>query len=256
MPIRQVSVKFAYNDFADMPLGMLSANVVCRVAWRSGSGYAKGGKMSKSIYSLLLTDDVAEAVGKVAAERNMSRSALIDAVLAEYVGVAHTDKLYRDVWKRMQGLFERMQTMSFVNNAQLSLAQVLTVLPFKYNPKVRYLLELSDQPHTVCTVTLNTRTQNPSLTAVLDTFYSRLAALEQRYLDDVGVVYGNGKYTCVLYGDNNDADKVAVEITEYVVTLDGMLRAYIGGDGELADKLFAEYVERHNQALLGGAQTE
>ena len=85
--------------YADTPQGRLSANVVCRVAWRNDCRRAKGGKMSKSIYSLLLTDEVADAVGKVAAERNMSRSALIDAVLAEYVGVDHTDKLYRDVCK-------------------------------------------------------------------------------------------------------------------------------------------------------------
>lgn len=204
--------------------------------------------MSKSIYSLLLTDNVIGALDRMAAKRNMSRSALIDEILSEHTGTANVDNMYRRVWQQTETLFDRMRTMQFVNNAQVSLAQVITSLPYKYNPKVRYCLELSDEPHTLCTITLSTRTQNPILSAVFGTFYRRLAQLEDMYLNNVGATYANGKYASVLYGDAADPEHTAAQIVEYIVTLDGMLRAYVCGDGDTSERLFVAYAARHNAA--------
>lgn len=208
--------------------------------------------MSKSIYSLLLTDEAIAVIDSMAATRKISRSALIDEILAKHTGVTNTDDTFRQVWAQAENLFAAQQTMRFVNNAQLSLAQVVTSLPYKYNPKVRYCIELTDKPNVLCTVTLNTRTQNDILNAVFGTFYQRLAQLEDIYLNNVGATYCNGKYASVLYGNKTNAADTSKQIVDYVTTLDSMLRAYLVGDVDLAERQFADYCNRSNAQQCKG----
>lgn len=203
-------------------------------------------QMAKSIYSLLLSDDAVRAIDRIASKRNMSRSAVIDEILSEHTGTANANNDFRKIWTEVEGLFARAETMHFVNNAQVNLAQVITSLPYKYNPKVRYMLELSDKPHTLCTITLNTRTQNPFLSAVFGTFYARLAQLEDRYLSNVSASVNGGKYVSVLYGEESDTADVSRQIVEYILTLDGMLRAFVCGDDDTTERLFVTYAMRHN----------
>lgn len=208
-------------------------------------------KMAKSIYSLLLNDDVIAAVDATAVKKNMSRSAMIDTILSEYVGLQTGDRRIRGIWQEMENMLSRTHTMHFVNNAQLNLAQIITTLPFKYSPKIRYQLELSCSNSGICAISLNTRTQNKLLSVAFDNFYQRLATLEKQYLNNVTARYGNGKYVSVLRVSGNDLTRTACDILEYVVTLDGMLRAWIGGDENTVAMLFAEYAEKHICNRLG-----
>ncbi len=202
--------------------------------------------MSKSIYSLLLSDEVVHQLDMLAATRGLSRSAVIDAILADYAGVSNGDEKMRSVWQEMEKMLARTHTMHFVNNAQTNLAQIVTTLPFKYSPKIRYQLELSGKNDRICAITLNTRTQNPLLTTAFNNFYERLAVLERQYLNNVSARFGNGKYVSVLYGNKNEPTNVACEILEYVVTLDGMLRSWLNGDEQTVVNLFADYVAKHH----------
>lgn len=209
--------------------------------------------MSKGIYSLLLSDDVVAAVDAMAAVRGLSRSAVVDSLLSECVGLQTGDVRMRGIWDEMDAMLARVSAMHFVNNAQTNLAQIITSLPVKYSPKIRYQLELTDDERSACAITLNTRTQNPLLTMAFDNFYQRLAALEQQYLNNVTARYGNGKYVSLLYVGGSDSSQAAQEILEYVVTLDGMLRAWISGDESIVAELFAEYAERHRGNRLSSS---
>ena len=219
---------------------VLKKNFTCKKNQKSEAN------MSKSIYSLLLSDDVVQQLDEVAASRGLSRSAVIDAILAEYTGVSNGDEKMRNVWQEMEKLLARTHTMHFVNNAQTNLAQIVTTLPFKYSPKIRYQLELSNKDDRICAITLNTRTQNPLLTTAFDNFYQRLAVLERQYLNNVSARYGNGKYVSVLFGSRNEPTDIACDVLEYVVTLDGMLRSWLNGDEQTVVNLFADYVAKHH----------
>lgn len=205
--------------------------------------------MTKNIYSLLLSENSVRAIDKIAAKRNMSRSAVIDEILSRYTGTENSDNFFREIWSETESLFSRAETMKFVNNAQTNMAQVITSLPYKYNPKVRYTLELSDEPDVLCYVTLNTRTQNPLLSAVFGTFYARLAQLEDKYLDNVSAKMLDGKYVSVLHGQLSRTHETSLQITEYILTLDGMLRAFICGDEDTTERLFVAYAMRHNARI-------
>lgn len=209
--------------------------------------------MSKSIYSLLLSDDVVAAVDAMAAVRGLSRSAVVDSLLSECVGLQTGDVRMRNIWEEMDVMLARVSAMHFVNNAQINLAQIITSLPVKYSPKIRYQLELTEGERSVCAITLNTRTQNPLLTMAFDNFYQRLAALERQYLNNVTAHYGNGKYVSLLFVGGSDASQAAHEILEYVVTLDGMLRAWISGDETTVAELFAEYADSHRGNRLSSS---
>lgn len=206
--------------------------------------------MTKSIYSLLLSDEIVGKLDEAAAKNGLSRSAMADWILSEYFGYATDDCDMRNVWSQIERILDGVGHMKFVNNAQTNMAQIVTGLPFKYSPKVVYKLELSQRRGVVAVVSLNTRTQNERLSALLDAFYKRLAVLEMQFLKNVSAECEGGKYVSVLFGDPKGCEQTAYEIAEYVYTLDQMLKLWIVGDEGQAAQVFCNYIRRHSPEQL------
>ena len=66
--------------------------------------------MNRSVYSLVLSDDVVEAVDRLAYQQNTSRSALINQILAEAVSFVTPEMRMReiDVYKRQVSMRMRI----------------------------------------------------------------------------------------------------------------------------------------------------
>ena len=60
--------------------------------------------MQKSVYSIVLSDDVVAQIDRLAYRRNTNRSNMINQILAEYVSYVTPEK-------RMQKTFEQMQNL-------------------------------------------------------------------------------------------------------------------------------------------------
>ena len=54
-------------------------------------------QMGKSVYSLVLMDEVVDAIDQMAYRNNTSRSNLINQILAEHVSLATPEKRMKDV---------------------------------------------------------------------------------------------------------------------------------------------------------------
>lgn len=206
--------------------------------------------MTKSIYSLLLSDEIVQKLDESAKENGLSRSAMADYVLSCYLGCVNDDADKRNVWAQTERILSSVSHMKFVNNAQTDMAQIVTDLPFKYNPKVVYRLQLSQREGVIAVVSLNTRTQNERLSALLVDFYKRLAVLEMQFLKNVSAACEGGKYVSVLYGKPSGTEQTAYEIAEYVYTLDEMLKLWICGNEAHAAQIFCNYVRRHGPGAI------
>ena len=97
--------------------------------------------MGKSVYSLVLGDEVIAAADRVAYQKNMSRSALINQILAEALSCVTPERRNRSVFDAVE---KWMQTSGF--RLQMmpseSVLSIHSALSYKYNPRIRYAVEL------------------------------------------------------------------------------------------------------------------
>lgn len=98
-------------------------------------------KVNKSVYSLVLADDVVEAIDRLAYSMNTSRSNLINQILAERVQLLTPEKRMREIFAKIEQLMDsRFQTLNQPSDAMMS---IKSPLRYKYKPTIRYSIELS-----------------------------------------------------------------------------------------------------------------
>ena len=64
----------------------------------------EGKSMKKSVYSLVLSDDVVEAVDRAAYQNGLSRSAMVNQILADYVSYTTPEKRMREIFSQVDTL--------------------------------------------------------------------------------------------------------------------------------------------------------
>ena len=161
-------------------------------------------KVNKSVYSLVLADDVVEAIDRLAYSMNTSRSNLINQILAERVQLLTPEKRMREIFAKIEQLMDsRFQTLNQPSDAMMS---IKSPLRYKYKPTIRYSIELSRDFHgKVGRLKVSFRTQSTQLISMLDSFFKLWARLE---LTDEDIANAIGDYiscmdSCIqLYFDN------------------------------------------------------
>ena len=68
--------------------------------------------MNRSIYSLLLMDDVVQAVDQLAYAQNTSRSNMINQILAEYLSVKTPEQRMHDIFEQIETLMVQQKNFS------------------------------------------------------------------------------------------------------------------------------------------------
>ena len=63
--------------------------------------------MSKSVYSVVLMDDVVDAVDRLAYEAGTNRSNMINRILAEYVQLATPEQRMQDIFSSIMDAVNR-----------------------------------------------------------------------------------------------------------------------------------------------------
>ena len=113
----------------------------------------------ESVYSLVLADDVVEAIDRMAYSMNTSRSNLINQILAERVQLLTPEKRMREIFAKIEQLMDsRIQTLNQPSDAMMS---IKSPLRYKYKPTIRYSIELSRDFHgKVGRLKVSFRTQN------------------------------------------------------------------------------------------------
>ena len=104
--------------------------------------------MGKSVYSLVLTDEVIREVDRAAYAMNTSRSNMINQILAEYVSYVTPEKRSREVFGRLEDALAALDHFQVMLQPSDSMISLRSALAYKYNPTVRYSVELyrTDEP--------------------------------------------------------------------------------------------------------------
>lgn len=191
--------------------------------------------MRKSVYSLVLMDDVVAAIDRLAYEQNTSRSNLINQILAERVSYVTPEMRMRDIFDQLEEILSD-SCYQIQNQASDSMFSVRSSLQYKYRPTVKYQIELFREPKDIAgrlKVTFRTSSQN--FASAVEQFFSYWMQIENAYLLNVHPVgvpseLDGGKFIrgfLELTGDHKLSEEdIANAIGEYIKVLDACLKYY------------------------------
>ncbi len=200
--------------------------------------------MNKSIYSLVLSDEVVDAVDALARTEGMSRSAMINRILAERVAYTTPEMRLRDI---LQSLARSMNGEFMLTEQPTgSTLSARTSLKYRYKPTVKYSVEIySENGKRAGQLRVSFRTQNAQLIADLMGFFRCWAALEQKNIadklsNDIIYTIADGRFERTLNmpsGQITD-DELGTAVADYMAMFDGAMKMY-----------FAELPDTENAAL-------
>lgn len=215
--------------------------------------------MNKSVYSLVLTDDVVAEIDRIAYENGTSRSNTVNQILAEYVSYDTPEKRIREVFSEVENLLtgsSRFQVMMQPSDSMFSLRSALA---YKYNPTVRYSVELNRnlQP-AIGELRVSVRSQSSALRLYMLQFFKLWSRIEQNLVVHVECAMADDRYIrrlAVAEDRKLDNEALGQAIAEYIRLFDTALKLFFNhlDQPETAiarvESLYGDYL-RKNPAIL------
>ena len=186
--------------------------------------------MSKSLYSLILTDEVVNEIDRLAYKMGTNRSNMINQILAEYVSYTTPEMRIGQIFSALEELLSPSDNFKTLLGASSSVMNVRSSLDYKYNPSVKYTVELSrDVSDNIGTLKVSMRTQNSTLLFYLMEFYKLFAKIESSYIGDAEYYLDGDKFARGLKLRSRHALSTAQlgnVIAEYIKMFDSCLKAF------------------------------
>lgn len=188
--------------------------------------------VNKSIYSLVLSDEVVEAVDALARTAGLSRSAMINRILAERVAFVTPEMRLREV---LESLARSMNdAFMLAEKPTGSTLSARTSLKYRYKPTVKYSVEIySENGKSAGELRVSFRSQNAQLIGDLTDFFKCWTALEQKYIadkisGDILYTIQDGRFTRTLNmpRDEITEDELGAAVADYMAMLDGTMKEY------------------------------
>ncbi len=212
--------------------------------------------MGKSMYSLILADDVVSAVDKLAYAQSTSRSNLINRILAEHLSVLTPEKRIAQILSTAAATTQGHQTLQAQPFKDRTILEVKSVLTFKYNPTIRYRVEIfTGADGYRGEFRMLSRTQSDTLLSRLTVFFEIWSQIEHFCLLNHASMgapkhkIGTGRYCRQLKvqdaGEIYDSQALGQAIGVYIRLFDTALSLYFnapnGVDMETYDGILTMY---------------
>ena len=206
--------------------------------------------MKKTLYSLMLSDDVVRAVDVLAHRMGTNRSALVNQILAEYTDMVTPERRVQDIFRQIgQILNADAELVPFVAPNAMSVS-MKSSLQYRYRPTVKYSVELyRDREGALGELSVVFRTQSQELLDAMGQFFRLFKQVEDELVapyHPVPVEYAlyPGRFTRTIAlparRDYSSAD-VAGAISEYVRLFDRLMKGVLAGSLSARD-VEAEYI--------------
>lgn len=234
--------------------------------------------MKKSVYSIVLNDSVVERIDMLAKLQGTNRSALINRILADSVRIETPEKVHNAIYEMMSDLLSSTAFSVLSGQPENSMA-VSSVVNYKYNPTVRYQVELlkTSKPYSECDgvigkLRIQLRTRNLPLLERLDVFFRLWAAFEDKYIGDIintPIKYEKSEArfsrellrpiqkqgTIALQEQGITMDNVAEAIAEYIKGFDRVMKHWFDSSSDYryaavtAEKEYADFIKSSNYII-------
>lgn len=215
--------------------------------------------MNKSVYSLVLMDDVVEQIDRVAYEMNTSRSNMINQILAEYVSYMTPEKRMREIFSAVEQQLAGGSTFQVLLQPSDTMFSLRSALAYKYNPTVRYSVELYRNAKPLLgELRVSLRSQNSTLLLYLLQFFKLWVRVEESFLGRTESTVEDGRFIRKLVlrseGAEPGNETVGEAIAAYIDLFDRALKAFFANlsDPQRAvvqvQRLYVDYL--HGQRIL------
>ena len=212
--------------------------------------------MKKTLYSLMLNDEVVREVDALSHRLGTNRSSLINQILAEYVNYATPERRINDVLSTIQQLMSPSHDLVpffAPNSFSMSLK---SSLEYKYRPTVKYEVELfRGDEGSIGELSVIFRTQSAALIEAMTEFFRLWKSIEDAHLHSpgAGVDYAlyEGKFVRSIAVPDRDcsAEELAGAISEYIKLFDRLMKNYFNGRLDAHEVEAAYYSHMINSAI-------
>ena len=215
--------------------------------------------MNRSLYSLILSDDVVREIDRLAYKSGTNRSSMINQILAEYVSYTTPEMRLTEIFSALENMLLPTDNFKRLINNSISVMNLRSSLDYKYNPSVKYSLELNkDGGESLGALKMSMRTQNAALISYMIDFYKLFAGLEASYIKRVKYYLEGDKFVRELKLRTDvqlTTSQLGNLIAEYIKMIDSCLKTYFYNVGNPqkatyeVDRILAAYIDK-NGAIL------
>lgn len=212
--------------------------------------------MNKSVYSIVLSDDVVAEIDRLAYREGTSRSNMINQILAQYVSYTTPEKRLSDIFSKAVELVDSMDQLQVMLQPSDTHLALKSALRYKYNPTVKYSVELYKNSDALGELRVTMRTQSRDLIDCMNGFFTLWAAVERSFLSfEPPCSIGAGRYSRTLRRPETPqtGEALGQAIIDYVETLDKCMKLYFAAlpaDSDPTRKIAQTYEDYMNNHLL------
>lgn len=190
--------------------------------------------MKKTLYSLMLSDDVVREIDILAHRMGTNRSNLVNQILAEKVSVRTPEQQINDIFSALHSLMSPESELIPFFEPNMPTMSLKSCLEYKYRPTVRYDVELYGTPRgdKIGELVVAVRTKSAALIEAMTDFFREFVRVEATFLENEReyALYENKFVRSIACKGNVNAEMLASAISEYVTLFDTLMKAYIGGN--------------------------
>lgn len=205
--------------------------------------------MKKTLYSLMLSEEVVRQVDILAHRLGTSRSNLINQILAEYVDYTTPERRINDIFSAMEQLLSPSRDLVPFFSPNSQSMSMKSSLEYKYRPTVKYGVELYRRAgENIGELTVAFRTQSAALIETMTAFFRLWKRIEDTHLaplltTPVRYALYQGKFIRSITVPQRDctAQELAGAISGYVQLFDRLMKGYLNGDMDAHDVEGAYY---------------
>ena len=195
--------------------------------------------MKKTLYSLMLNEEVVNEIDRLAHKYGTNRSNLINQILAEHVNLVTPERRINDVFRAIEQLMSPSREIVPFFAPNTMTMSLKSSLEYKYRPTVKYEVELyRGNDKALGELSVIFRTQSAALINSMTDFFRVWKSIEDAHLRPL--LGGNapeyalydGKFvrTLSLPPDHDyTSEEIARAISDYVQLFDRLMKAYLAG---------------------------
>ena len=193
--------------------------------------------MKKTLYSLVLNDEVVREVDALAHRMGTNRSNLINQILAEYVNYTTPEQRINEVLSAIEQLMAPSRDLvPFFSPNSYSMS-LKSSLEYKYRPTVKYEVELyRGAGEQIGELTVLFRTQSMALIQGMTDFFRLWKQIEDAHLQPligtkIDYALYEGKFVRSIAAPDKDCStqELASALSDYITLFDKLLKGYLAG---------------------------
>lgn len=189
--------------------------------------------MNKSVYSIVLMDDVVDAVDRMAYSEGTSRSNLINRILAEHLSCRTPEQRINSIFGSIEQLMNSEDCFQIIGTGSDAIMSIKSALRYKYKPTIKYAVEIYKSYDKLGELRVSFRTQNMVLINTLTDFFKLWSSLEKKYIskylpDNILFSIEDGKYTRQFAKPQKQIsfEEAGNVIADYIRNFDYVLKTY------------------------------